>query len=995
MFKKTLIILFLLFNIVVGAREITIENFENEDLYLTSYIGEDNEPFSWQLDTENTVNETSLQSLKIYGNCWKIKNIEPMLLNLGDVWQISCFVEDKGEIHAIGFGDGENELFYSLDGTELLNMDEWITVNQGAFSENEWNNIELPIASDWLAWFDEFPQITQIIFVNDNDNSDGVVYFDNLIDITGDLPINPEVEISYSIGEIYRNVNGERSVEVQFDCDIMDPDSDEHSFYWNFGNNEISEIQNPNHTFLIEDDHTYTVHLQVSDESNYHGYDSCQIEVDEGETSFPLTMNFVGDIMLGRYYESAGGIIPTQGVEAIFEPTLSILGDAADITVANLECPLTTHSTHHPTKTIYFKGAPENVDGLTYAGIDLVCLANNHVIDYMAEGMNETKAVLDEAGILHSGAGMNSREAYEPLFYSQKGVNLAFLRSSDRTGQYNNYQPYLNAGHNKFGFAYMTPFYVSQQLAAMESIADLKIVETHSGSEYSTEPGSNYDYFSTFENWNEIDFAEDEDFTPRIDIPHMWDIEIRHFFIDNGADIVICHHPHVIQGLEIYNGKLIAHSLGNFAFDLSYFETFPSMILNTKINETGFYEYSVKPVFIDDYIPQTAIGKLGNHILDYIAMKSRNLQTILSVDRENHEAFVVVDSENALEEIVQYEENLTFSQNGDYYLSNVIKLPKNGSISSIENISNGNDFEYRVGRELVWFGNFEDEGASTWNVNSNHEWIDEIEFFDGEKSLCIQNNSDYWDNYMTNLENRIKKISNNSYSVHGAVKTQNGSGVTVEIRFYQSRSGGTLLGSENLQIVEGNTDWTEYFAEIEVPDNAYYFDVVATSNPPENNESFAWFDDVGLIQWENWQTYFGVSSEVINPNDYYYVQVKSNEPIEDAIITFNETNYFENPSNIDDYELEINHFGLKNFPNPFSSKTTINFSLIAENTKNVEISIYNIKGQKVKTFSSQQINNSANRQIIWNAEKFASGIYLYQLKIDGKAVATKKCLLLK
>ncbi|NQT65263.1 MAG: CapA family protein, partial [FCB group bacterium] len=64
----------------------------------------------------------------------------------------------------------------------------------------------------------------------------------------------------------------------------------------------------------------------------------------------------------------------------------------------------------------------------------------------------------------------------------------------------------------------------------------------------------------------------------RIDIPHMWDIEIRHHMIDSGADLVICHHPHVIQGIEVYNGKVIAHSLGNFVFDLSYLETFPTMI---------------------------------------------------------------------------------------------------------------------------------------------------------------------------------------------------------------------------------------------------------------------------------------------------------------------------------------------------------------------------------------------------------------------------------
>ena len=67
----------------------------------------------------------------------------------------------------------------------------------------------------------------------------------------------------------------------------------------------------------------------------------------------------------------------------------------------------------------------------------------------------------------------------------------------------------------------------------------------------------------------------------------MWDRAIRHFAIDEGADLVIVHHPHIIQGVEVYNNKLIAHSLGNFIFDLNYPETYPSMILNVDVNQNG------------------------------------------------------------------------------------------------------------------------------------------------------------------------------------------------------------------------------------------------------------------------------------------------------------------------------------------------------------------------------------------------------------------------
>ena len=83
----------------------------------------------------------------------------------------------------------------------------------------------------------------------------------------------------------------------------------------------------------------------------------------------------------------------------------------------------------------------------------------------------------------------------------------------------------------------------------------------------------NNNYLLPNENINFMDIEdisdEEENYSPFIDVPHMWDREIRHFAIDNGADLVIVHHPHVIQGFEVYNEKLIAHSLGNFVFDLS------------------------------------------------------------------------------------------------------------------------------------------------------------------------------------------------------------------------------------------------------------------------------------------------------------------------------------------------------------------------------------------------------------------------------------------
>ena len=71
------------------------------------------QPDAWELTTENTFNILSQYALKLYGNTWKVESIEPVTVEENDVWQVACFIEDKGEIQGFGVSDGTNELFYS------------------------------------------------------------------------------------------------------------------------------------------------------------------------------------------------------------------------------------------------------------------------------------------------------------------------------------------------------------------------------------------------------------------------------------------------------------------------------------------------------------------------------------------------------------------------------------------------------------------------------------------------------------------------------------------------------------------------------------------------------------------------------------------------------------------------------------------------------------------------------------------------------------------
>jgi poly-gamma-glutamate capsule biosynthesis protein CapA/YwtB (metallophosphatase superfamily) len=963
-----------------------IENFDGGSIELLSYPEQDSEPDAWALDSIITYNN-SAYALKLFGNTWKLENISPITIDTGDVWQIAAYVEDLAEIHGFGLVDSAHTLFYSFAGTEQLDIDEWVTVYQGAFPLYTWHTYKLPVADDWLASFDYLPIITSIVFINDRDIAPrGAVYFDEIIDITGDLPIAPEVDITYSVAKTSQNPNGERSVDVQFHSDVYDPDSPHHLYYWYFGDDSTSRQPNPLHTYLINDDHEYTVMLEVVDRTGMWGRAICQVTVDSGITTFPIRMNFTGDIMLARRYEQPGGVIDTLGVEAIFDPTLPYLGNAADITVANLECPLTSTGTPHPTKPIIFRGSPENVAGLVHAGIDVVSLANNHIIDYGLAGMRETQSVLRTNDILYSGAGANSYDAYLPLFYNKSGVNIAFLASSNRTGQYDNYQPYLNAGFNKPGFANLTAFDLARQISEVENTGDLVVVEMHAGIEYDLVPSDKL--FS--------EFPEDEFYSPFYLVPSRQEIELRHQAVDQGADLVICHHPHVLQGFEVYDGKLIAHSLGNFAFDQTYTETFPSAILNAKINETGFYEYSVTPVYIDDYIPRRAKGELGLHILDYLSRRSQELGTYLIVNRDSIAADIVLDTAELVRVKRLSNEELELFEEDASWISAPVLIKDKGSISSIISITPTGNWQYRLGREVIWFGNFEDEGSTLWLLDEPGEFYDTTSF-QGHRSLCqvCQTASP---SISTNFKGRITCYSDSTYyTVYGFIKTENANNVDLITRFYRYRTYPYLLGACSLSTkVNGTTGWTFYYEEFFPANNTRYFDIWLKSTAPQTgSEAYTWFDNVGIIEWETWQPFTG-EIDIPTPNDFYWLQIRTETEQNSASLAYRSMHYYQTTTNDQNPDPEFPVHHLRTFPNPSNSLFTIEYNL--RQTMDVELVIYNVLGQEIRTLV-KEVQIPGNKAVIWDGKdnralNVSSGLYFCELKA-GASTQSQKIILVK
>lgn len=964
-------------------RFVVIEDFESGQVNLTSWADEDINPTAWQL-TNTVTYQGSAWALQLSGNTWKQQMITPVVVDSGAVFEMAARTTSGAQVQGIGFSDGTNTLFYSFSGNRTLNIEQWVPVYQGAFSHGVWNTFRLPIADDWWSFFDYLPVISSLVYVNDLDGvSNRSVYFDNIINISSDLPVAPSVTISHQITLDRFRDSGNRNVGVQFQAFVTDPDSDTFTYLWDFGDSQTSDLPSPYHLYTVTDAHPYRVNLRVSDTSGRWGLASCLVNVDAGTSTLPVKINFVGDIMLARRYEQAGGIIPTQGVNAIFAPTLNLLGNAAHITSANLEVVLTNVGTPHPTKSVVYRGSPNNISGLVYAGIDKVTTANNHTLDYGLEGMQQMQGLLTQNGIIHSGAGANSYEAYTPAFTNKSGLSIAWLASCDRTGQYNNAQPYLQAGYNKPGFAYMTPYYMIQQLAAVEGIADLKIMELHGGSEYSLTPGAGYDKNNPFTGDD-----QDEDYTLRTDIPHMWDLAIRRHAIESGADLVIVHHPHIIQAMEVYNGKLIAHSLGNFVFDLDYPETMPSMILYADADHSGFSNFLIKPIYINDYIPKAATGRLGAYILEYLAHQSATLNTKLLIDYDNMVAKVVLDDADVAASYHSYQYNFVPTASGSWNATDPFKLPRYGNISSIDAVSPVADAQARLGTETIWYGNFEDEGSTLWDVST----FSTTDVLDGARSALIAPNSGQTST--ATIKKRCKWYDNTKkYTLHGWIKTRNATNVNIVIRYYNSRTSGQL-GSENITAnINGTTEWTWYYKELTIPANAWYYDIRLTCTNNATGTVQALFDNVGLIEWTPWQNVSELG-QIMNPNHYHWCQLQTQENPKSINISFTELRLSPLPTRSTSQVPAA--IPLKTWPNPFKDEISIAFDLAAKGPAQMEI--YNIRGQKLKTLLDGDLP-AGKHQIKWDGRdnrgrSVTSGIYFVKFK-QGARESVAKVVLVK
>ena len=262
-----------------------------------------------------------------------------------------------------------------------------------------------------------------------------------------------------------------------------------------------------------------------------------------------ISLKFTGDIILARSVNFL--TVKNNDFTWSFKNIADELKDA-DITISNLEspliknCPLTNEG-------FKFCGDERNSQGVKFAGIDVIGLANNHAGNYGEDGVNQTISNLEKEGILVSGT-TQKQIAYKEV----KGTKFAFLA--------------LNSiGYKETSLVWLEEATLKDLILEAKNNADVVIVQLHWGEEYT-------------------------------DTPNDFQKKYGHLAIDLGADMVVGNHPHWVQNYEVYKDKYILYALGNFIFDQEWSaKTKQGVIAKVDVKNKKIGNLKFIPVEIKNY----------------------------------------------------------------------------------------------------------------------------------------------------------------------------------------------------------------------------------------------------------------------------------------------------------------------------------------------------------------------------------------------------------
>jgi poly-gamma-glutamate capsule biosynthesis protein CapA/YwtB (metallophosphatase superfamily) len=290
---------------------------------------------------------------------------------------------------------------------------------------------------------------------------------------------------------------------------------------------------------------------------------------------------FLGDFLPAG---SADPVIDRHGYGRLFNGVRPIIANV-DAVILNLETPLSTRGKAVVGKTYTFRGSPKTAEAMAREKVRAVWLANNHILDFGVEALYDTIEHLDRAGIAHAGAGRNAGQAATPAVLEFGGVKASFLSFS------NTFPDRYWARKNRPGTFFGAPGPVGRAVTrTLDTHGGPVVASFHWGAELMTEPKE-------------------------------YQVNLAHLAVEKGVSLVVGHHPHVTQPIEVYRGVPILYSLGNFSFGSYSKRSRVGLMAVARFEEDGRCSLlEIYPLLVDNYevnfSPRPITGLQGQRIFD-------------------------------------------------------------------------------------------------------------------------------------------------------------------------------------------------------------------------------------------------------------------------------------------------------------------------------------------------------------------------------------------
>ena len=517
----------------------------------------------------------------------------------------------------------------------------------------------------------------------------------------------------------------------------------------------------------------------------------------------------------------------------------------------------------HPSKDFAYYTDSFSIGLLKDLGVSFVTLGNNHVYDYQREGLSDTLKALKENNISFSGAGESVAKAFEPHHQSIKNKDFSFIGATSIRGD----------RHKILYVAHEQNLSDSEDIFLTQGGAgDAK--DTHRlASLFKREKALGFFPIYQFHGGIEYTFA-----------PNSIALKLISHAKENNASLVISHHPHTAQGYGYDQGIFMAYGMGNFIFDQDRLDTLLSHIIVCDISEDKISKARGYPIYIENYTPKLLTGDVANRFIRHISEASRNGSTLIESKLPSdllvypYEYKEYISLNNQHKTLKKYiKKTIEISDKG-YAIVDLRSLsPSQYSLSHLSNAQN-NTLSFQMGRDLLWFGSFEDMSVDqTHFANSIWNFSDALASsaiaHTGKASAHIYRNQSHRSDALLYFGRRIRVIGdardhpNKDLSFFGYFKGNSSRPFSIESKYYASIEE-KAFGSQMLFEEEGGTfDWKPFEAPLAMPK-----DTVSSKDPKvylsqnaralkfyirmqklEKGEAHLYVDDLAIINWEETQ----------------------------------------------------------------------------------------------------------------------------------------------